>query len=282
MSRYFGLLLLLSLCASGSATTLIGGDIHDIAFAESANPYVVEQDAFVPEGKSLAIPAGVVFMFKPFTGLRIDGSLEVKGTSDKPVVFTSINDSKHGPATEQLPNPFDWNGVQINATSKSAVFRHAHVMFGVFGVNSQTPGVALDNCVFAQNGQFHFKAADQLQYVQDRIPYSFNVASAQTTTAKPVVSTTSAKDPWTAKTDDTPRSARVFRYVCLGAGVVGAGLGTLFLIQANQAEEERESAANQAIWDDTEQDRQSKTIGGVVSYSVAGALLIGFGVSFAF
>ena len=37
------------------ASTIIGGDIHELTFGPQGNPYVVEQDVFVPEGTSLTI-----------------------------------------------------------------------------------------------------------------------------------------------------------------------------------------------------------------------------------
>jgi hypothetical protein len=55
------------------------------------------------------------FLFKPFTGMIVDGSLKAEGTLQNPVVFTTVNDGKYNPNSRQLPNPFDWNGIQVSA-----------------------------------------------------------------------------------------------------------------------------------------------------------------------
>ena len=96
------------LCASlASAATSISGDIHTVTFNASGSPYIVEKDVRIPQGKSVAMGAGTVLLFKAFAGLRVDGGLAIEGTLEEPVVFTSVHDREHGTERAQLPNPFE-------------------------------------------------------------------------------------------------------------------------------------------------------------------------------
>ena len=89
MSR--SLLLIVSVVVfSLCAETRIKGDLTGMNLDESGNPFIVEQDIIVPDGHKVVIKEGCVFLFNPFTGLQVLGELQVKGTQENPVVFTSI------------------------------------------------------------------------------------------------------------------------------------------------------------------------------------------------
>ncbi len=130
------------------------------------------------------IKAGTVLLFNSFTGLNVFGSLIVEGTPEKPVIFTSINDNFYNEETEQLPNPFDWNGIHINAGAGDVKFRNFKLMYSVYGIKSQKEDIIIQNGTFKQNGQFHFTIKDNIYYVQDNLSYSYEAQKTETTRGK--------------------------------------------------------------------------------------------------
>jgi len=177
MSRLFVsslIVIVLSLCVQ--AETHITGDITGMTFESGGNPYIVEQDILIPAGNKAVIKNGCVFLFKPFTGLTVHGHLVVDGTQEAPVIFSSINDGDFNTTSEQLPNPFDWNGVLISRESGTVTFKNFALRFSVYGIKSQNTNIVIENGLFRQNGQFHFTINDKIQFVQDNIPYSYDGA----------------------------------------------------------------------------------------------------------
>ncbi len=287
---FLGTALIVAVVATHGGTTL-GGAIDGISFDEASGPYMVEKDIVVPKGKKVVMDAGTVLMFKPYTGLRVDGELVINGAAGEPVVFTSIHDAAYGPEAGQLPNAFDWNGVLLSPESDGLTAKHLHVKYSVYGIKAQTENVHLGDALFVQNGQYHFTANDKIQYVQDSIPYSYNMPVVEPTSeaAEPELMPKKEK----SRRSDSPRSKLVFRYTCLGAGLVGAGLGTVFAIRASddrQRLEELEQGDDylgQGIedageWDGINESRRSNTVGAGLAYGIGAAFLIGFGVTFFF
>lgn len=65
-------------------------NIDYVSFHPDNNSYIVEQDIIVPKGKIITIPEGVVLLFHPFSGLRVDGRLNVMGSEEKLVIFSGF------------------------------------------------------------------------------------------------------------------------------------------------------------------------------------------------
>ncbi|MBD3346502.1 MAG: hypothetical protein GF401_15720 [Chitinivibrionales bacterium] len=172
--KYLAGLLFIITSLNLSGNTNLAGRIDGIIFDTTGNPYIVEKDIVIPEGKSVTVKQGCIFLFKPFSGLAVHGSLNVEGTPDKPVVFTSINDSQYNAASEQLPNPFDWDGIIISQKSDMVTLKNFHLKYSVYGIKSQKETISLQSGNFAHNGQFHFTLDGNIQYVQDNIPFSYN------------------------------------------------------------------------------------------------------------
>lgn len=277
MNRVLALVLLAT--AATQAATTIGGEIGNTVLEESAGPYVVEKDLVVAQGATLSIQPGAVLLFKPFTGVRVEGSLVVEGSAQKPAVFTSVNDNRFGPATGQLPNPFDWNGITLGTHCTGARLRNLHVLYGVYGINAQTANVLVEDCVFSQNGQFNLKVVDKLEYALDNTPYSYGADAHKQARSAVQKSGTKEKSP---ATEEASSAGKAFRIVCLGAAVAGAAVGTVFAVQAGNARDALARAGSSADWESLDQQRQSRTIGAWVSYGCGALFLAGFAVSFAF
>jgi len=161
------------------AETHLMGDISQVSFNVSGNPFIVEQEISVPALKSVVIQKGCIFLFKPFTGMNIEGSLFVEGTAEQPVVFTSINDNEFNKQSDRLPNPFDWNGVIISHEASKVSFTCIELRFSVYGVKSNKKDAVMNNCLFRKNGQFHYTVNDVVQLVQDDIPFSTQQLNAE-------------------------------------------------------------------------------------------------------
>ncbi len=267
-----------------SAETHITGDITNMTFEPGGNPYIVEQDILVPEQGKVTIKGGCVFLFKPFTGLTVQGNLTVEGTTGQTVVFTSINDGEFNPQSEQLPNPFDWNGILISRESGTVLLQSLDLRFSVYGIKSQKTDIRIENGLFRQNGQFHFTINDKIQFVQDNIPYSYDGNMDAAAPAKP--------DPATGvpgKNKDRGRTAtQIIRYSCLGAGIAGSVVGVVFGINAGSVLKTwNEESEGDPDYPSEQYNKRRKEFSRNVAATVIGSSIgvlgfTGFGISFAF
>ena len=279
MYRRFNLSAVVSLLFSITlfAETHITGDITEMTFESGGNPYIVEQDILIPEGNKVVIGEGCVFLFKPFTGLTIHGHLMVNGTQESPVVFTSQNDGEYNESSEQLPNPFDWNGILVSRESGTVAFKNIQLRFSVYGIKSQNTNVEIDNGLFRQNGQFHFTINDKIQFVQDNIAYSYNGKDVEDG-KKP-----SKPKPPKPEKGTSSTTIKVIRYTSLGIGAVGAIIGIVYGVQLQEAYSDWHSEKDDPDkYKTNEAAVREKTIGTIISSSVAVVGFTGFGISFLF
>jgi len=183
MHRLF--ILALITCSFLNAETELGGKIGGVTLDSTGNPYLVAQNIIIPLGKTLTINEGCVFLFKPFTGIIVDGSINVNGTKVHPVVFTTENDAKYNYNSNQSANPFDWNGIHITDKANQISLRNFLISYSVFGLKCQTENISIENGVFFQNGQFHFTINEKIQQVREGFPFSYNVREEMTVQIKP-------------------------------------------------------------------------------------------------
>jgi hypothetical protein len=277
-------LLLVAGIVSLHAETHLSGDIRQGSLDASGNPYIVDKDATVPAGKQLSIKEGCVFLFNGFTGLNILGDLSVEGSDQRPVIFTTVNDNDFNPKSQQLPNPFDWNGIIIAKESGSIHLQNFQLRYSVYGIKSQNPVMTLQNGVFRQNGQFHFTMDDKIQYVQDNIPYSYNISSSG---EKPAAGEVLEKKKSSKKTA-TSNTRNIIRYSSLGIGVIGIVAGTIFAIQENstytktQDPKYKSNAALFNEWSNLNSQWETQRNVSIVSFVIGGIGLVGFTATFLF
>jgi hypothetical protein len=259
-------LCLLALFSISWAETHISNDIGDRTFDETANPIIVDQEVTIAVGKKVVFKEGCVLVFKAFTGLTVKGSLIAEGSPAKPVVFTSINDAKYNPQAEQLPNPFDWNGIQIPREAGEIKMRNFQLMYSVFGIKSQKDDITIQNGLFQQNGQFHFTVNDKILFVQDNISYSYNTVDSTAVNPKPGVAQNKKKSP------------KVIAAAALAiVGVAACGVGGYFMYDAGKRYDTYTSASeNFESYSEYESSRLQGIAGFVgagVAFPVAGVLL---------
>jgi hypothetical protein len=153
------------------ALTHIKGDVSEMTFKKSGNPYIVDDEIFVPADKILNIDRGCIFLFKTYTGLNIYGQLYVFGTFDEPVIFTSIYDKQYTLKAGRGPEPFDWNGIFFSKESKVNYMKEFIVSYSVYGIKSENPEFIIKGGVFKQNGQYNLTINDRFVLVANDIPF---------------------------------------------------------------------------------------------------------------
>ena len=271
------------------ASTQLGGEIEQTVITSSDNPYIVDQDVLIPDGKTFTIDEGCVLLFKPFTGLVVRGKLLIEGSPSNPVVLTSINDNHYNDKAEMLPNPFDWNGILIHQTADGAVIKNCVISFSVYGVKSQTARLDIESGTFRQNGQFSCTVNDKILPVVDNIQFSWKPPPSDSSVIASTDSTTKKKR------DNANRTRRIIRYGGLGVGLVGAGVGTVFLVKDLQSRriiqeyEEASKAGKDPPPGSTLKDAEkaydtypTQEAVAIVSYILGGLGLIGFTLTFIF
>lgn len=281
--------LFLCLVFMAHGSTFISGEIDTTTFDVKKNPYIVEKDIVIPKGKSLTIPEGIVILFHPFTGFQVAGRLVVQGSNEQPVIFTSISEKNFNPQSEQLPNPFDWNGIFVTKDADGAFLNHFSLKYSVYGVKSQCKNIIIQNAVFQQNGQFHFTVNEQIQFVQDNIPFSYGDSNAVhqiTTNISNDINSKVAAD----KHKDKPKHSKsklisIFRYSSLGVGVAGGIAGAILAVKMNQYLNKCNDIVKNGGYDDFnyyQEKYDSMRSALIISSAIGGLGIVGFGISFAF
>lgn len=162
-----------------SAQTTISGSIGGMTFKPSGNPWLVTENVFIESESKAIVEPGCVFLFKPYTGIIIQGSFIVEGEKDKPVIFTSINDSLYSETAAKKPEQFDWNGIIVESGAVEVTLSHFRLSYSVYGIKSKISNLTIANGVFRQNGQFHFTINDKIQDVESNLPFNYNVSIAE-------------------------------------------------------------------------------------------------------
>jgi hypothetical protein len=198
------------------------------AVKAKGKPYLVVGDIEVPTGKTVSIEQGVVFLFKSFTGLHVQGKLVALGTRERPIVFTSENDRSVNPGSALLPNPYDWNGIYIHGDGLGTSMAYCKVMYTVYGIVSETKFIRLDPVQLRSNGKSNLVIEGKDQAVGDK-PYSW------------VLSTKDAMiDGVPVKILKDPLAPRrnALRYVSLAGALAGAAGGAYCGIQWKKYQDE--------------------------------------------
>ncbi|MFP4417401.1 MAG: hypothetical protein ACLFSB_09035 [Chitinispirillaceae bacterium] len=151
---------------AGSLLGRLSGELEP-----SEHPYKVVSTIVIPREDTLTIPAGTVFLFDEFTGMKIRGTIKVMGKEKKPVVFSSMRDTAYV-NSDLIPAPYDWDGILVEAESHRAIFNFAHIMYSLHGIKVLAPSVQIKQCRFSSNAQSDF-VFDEKEYSSEGEPFSF-------------------------------------------------------------------------------------------------------------
>jgi len=119
-------------------------------------PYMVNGSFTVGSKMTLGLESGVVVKFNNTHHIRVNGILDMQGTSDNPVVFTSWKDDSAGGDTNNdadttVPSPGDWYYIDIRNSEN--VWKHCEFRYGgynngsMLSITSSSP--TIEQCTFA-------------------------------------------------------------------------------------------------------------------------------------
>ena len=259
----------------------LAGDLPGVVVAKT-KPYLVAGDIYVPQGKTVIIEAGAVFLFKNFTGLHVSGVLLARGLKDKPVVFTSENDREYNRSSSVDPAPFDWNGIYIHEDGVGSQLAYCAVMYAVEGLTSQTKFIRLNPCLFLHNGRANCTIEGKIQTVTDQ-PFEYAL----------LVSDPSLKGiPITVLKDPQKTSRTVIRLSGSAAGALGVIMGIVWGSKlsassatfSNMSRTEPDNLAHNsgAAWDIARMNKNRDFANLITGCVVAVIGTIGIGWSFTF
>jgi hypothetical protein len=268
--------LLSQVAAAPVAMDTLAGALPKV-LKNPGHPYLVVADIEVPQDRMVVVEEGAVLLFRPFTGLHVQGRLEVHGTKLNPVVFTSENDPTHSGNDALVANPFDWNGIYVHGAALGSSFENIRVQYSVYGIVSETRFVRVDPGVFVENGKSNL-VIEGVEKVSSAEPHSY------------VLSTKDAMvDGVPVKILKDPAAPRrnAYRYVGLGLLLVGCGAGAAEAVLAGRASDELDALSNtnaatvegfdnlrygsSAEWDNASSSKTWNTVGCVAGF-VVGAL----------
>lgn len=288
--RKIGIIFLLLIVWSCPAEMHLQGEISSESIDSTGNPYIIEKTIIIPQGKQIVIKEGCVFLFKNYSGIKVLGNLFVKGTPEKNVIFTSINDSLFNKKSEQAAKPFDWNGITVDKGADTVKMENFRLFYSSYGIKSLNGKIALKCAIFGRNGQYNFVISDKMQDVKDNEPFSHNVLIDKT-----VDSTSAVKPVGYDKGPETIYTARnIIRYSSLVVGVVGAVIGVVYAIKASNTNEtlkdksyfyaqaQSQQKPIDVLWDDMHKKWESETMSRNVFIGVGAIGLTGFSLTFFF
>jgi hypothetical protein len=185
-------------------------------------PYVVTTDILVPQGKTVIIEPGTVLLFRNFTGLKVQGTLLARGTTEKPIVFTSINDKQFNPTSQLDAAPYDWNGIYIYEDGVGSYFSYCAIYYSVYGINAMTKYIRIGPSIFSSNGRSNLTLEGAEQPVVENKPFEYSLSVKDATTEG--VPLTILRDP-----NATKRG--VIRFSGLGVCAAGLVMGAILTNQ---------------------------------------------------
>jgi hypothetical protein len=245
------------------AETNLSGTLEEMILDQQGNPYVIDENITIPFGKKISIREGCVLLFKPFSGIIVEGSLEVLGSEEKPVIFTSINDSQFYSQSTQSAEPFDWNGILITIQARNVQLSNFILMYSVYGIKSQVDDIKVKSGIFSNNGQFHFTIKDAIQQVSENLPYTYGIELTKTDTLQLKTTGKSSK--------------RILSFALFTTGIVGFGGMAYSLYEIPVYHKKYENAKTQ-VQRNNHFDKQIFFRNTAIISGTTGAVLVSLGV----
>jgi hypothetical protein len=263
-----------------AANDTLSGPLPGMLTANKS-PYLVLADVYVPQGQTVIVEPGVVVLFAAFTGLKVQGTLLAKGASEKPIIFTSVNDQVHNPASTLKAAPYDWNGIQITEDGIGSHLAYCAVRYSVYGIASMTRYIRIGPTIFQENGRADLTIEGHEHEVGSG-PYEYNMA----------IHAKQLPDSLIILRDPRAGPRAVLRYSGVGVLVVGAILSAVYTYRFSQSHDELDGlsavdpqnlAANSSSdWEEAHDQARGDRAGMILGFAIGAVGAVGFGVSFAF
>jgi len=118
-------------------TNFNGGIVtKDTVLSSVYSPYIIEENLTVTEGVYLQIMPGTVFLLNPGVNITVDGRMDVAGTNENPVIFTSVKDPNYGGSGVDSNEDY-WGNISITESGEFngnyTKIRYASRAFNVSG-----------------------------------------------------------------------------------------------------------------------------------------------------
>lgn len=251
MIKAFIMLPLLTICAFGSQRNLSDFALH------SGKYLVISHPVTIAKGDTVTVSAGSDILFASLAGITISdgGVLQAFGSKDKPVVFSSVLDTAHS------ASPFDWNGIDIKKGGNAAL-SYSFLAYSSSGISvDDSSGITLDNCIFSDNGQWHFAISGIIMAVPDMKSFSFAGLAKPLLlpTASPLIVPVDTNSHVIAVPSHRP-ILKTHTLILGGAGIALAVLGCTALVYADKYHSEYYSyvPGNPSFDADSRVERQRK------------------------
>lgn len=137
-----------------------------------AGEYIVSGNIHVLPKTTLTLDPGCILRFENYTGIVVRGELICKGTSLKPIVFSSSRDV---PSTRTMPEAFDWNGIKVTSESDGITLENCVISYSTFGMNIESNGtpVLIKEIKFNNNGSASLTREKRMMPVTENMGISF-------------------------------------------------------------------------------------------------------------
>jgi hypothetical protein len=122
---------------AGRPTVLPSVISADTVLAAGPSPYLLEDALVVMPGATLTIEPGVVVWFRSL-GLVVRGALQVCGTAEHPVIFSSLKVK-------------GWKGIFIEGGQGENLFRHCRISGAESGIRSARARLVVEDCRLQEN-----------------------------------------------------------------------------------------------------------------------------------
>ncbi|MDP3956012.1 MAG: lamin tail domain-containing protein [bacterium] len=115
---------------------LLPSTANDVTLKKANSPYITKTNWGIPPGTTVTIEPGVVIkLLSSSAQISIVGTLIAQGTSDEPIIFTSIYDDEYGgdihhDGSGQPPKAGDWRMLSFYPGSDASVIDNVLVRYG--------------------------------------------------------------------------------------------------------------------------------------------------------
>ena len=117
--------------------------VQDTVWTLTDSPYIVIRDVIVDSNATLTIEPGVEVRFGGDFSLIINGTLDAKGTEEKPIKFTS---------NKLQPQPGDWKNIRFTSLQLSYL-ENCIVEYAINGTTVENGSVLITKCEISHNFQ---------------------------------------------------------------------------------------------------------------------------------
>lgn len=116
----------------------------------AGSPYILEISPSINYGVTLTIEPGVVVKSKLGKSIKIKGTILANGTTENPIVFTSIKDDSFAGDTNAdgvatVPAEGNWTGLDFWDTSSGSVLNNIKVRYGTTCISTDSVSLDISN-----------------------------------------------------------------------------------------------------------------------------------------